>query len=270
MSLGERDLARLRDAAQAVVETHRALSGFLRVGMKLDEIDNFVRLTLTRLNCKSCFYRYKVPGSPPFPSYACLSVNECVVHGTAGYYREPLVPGDVLKIDIGTKKAGWIGDAAWTYVFGEPSDQTRRLCECGKESLRLGVQQLRPGNTLMEWARVVQRHAEDVCGFKMIRGLGGHGYGRSLHAPPYISNVLPNHPSEWADGTKRLVPGMVLAVEPMISVSSSRTEPHPSRWPLMTTDGSQSVHYEHDVVVGPEGPVVLTTGLEEIEDIIDR
>jgi len=144
-SLSEKQVVGLRDAAQAVVKTHHALAEFLRVGMKLPEIDRFVSEALASMGAKSCFYRYRVPGAPPFPSHACLSVNECVVHGTAGFYREALEPGDVLKIDIGVKLRGWIGDAAWTYVFGEPSDEVARLCACGKESLARGIEALRPG-----------------------------------------------------------------------------------------------------------------------------
>ncbi|MEM9083837.1 MAG: type I methionyl aminopeptidase [Planctomycetota bacterium] len=269
-SLTDRDIAGLRDAARAVVTMHEELSGFLKIGMKLPEIDAFVAETLRKLNCKSCFHHYKVPGAPPFPSYACLSVNECVVHGTAAYYREPMRAGDVLKIDIGTKKAGWIGDAAWTYVFGEPSDEVRSLTDCGKETLARGVRELVPGKKLMDWARVVQRYVENDCGFKMIKGLGGHGYGRQLHGPPYVSNVEPQHPAEWPDQAQQLLPNMAIAVEPMIAVSSNQVAQHPSGWPLMVIDGSQSVHYEHDVLVTEEGNEILTAGLENIEDVISR
>lgn len=266
----ENDLTGARAAAERVVEIHRRLAGFLRHGQTLAEIDAFVGRTLEELGASSCFFRYNPGRMPPFPSQACLSVNECVVHGTAGYLTRPMEAGDLLKIDIGVKYRGWIGDAAWTYSFGEPGNENRRLMESGKESLRQGVQQLRPGNTFLEWAKVVQRVVEDEYGFHLIRGLGGHGYGRSLHAPPWISNVVPTFPGEWPDAKLACEPGMLVAVEPMIAVGTGDTRQGRKQWPIFVADGSMSVHYEHDVLISENGPVVLTAGLEEIEDVITR
>lgn len=257
-------------AAQNVVETHRRLAEFLRLGTTLAQIDRFVAETLEDLKCKSCFLGYKVSGVPPFPSHACLSVNECVVHGTAGYYTAPLEPGDVLKIDIGVTYRGWIGDAAWTYVFGKPSEEIRRLTACGKESLRRGVAELKPGNTYQDWARAVQSHVEGECGFHLVRGLGGHGYGRKLHAPPFISNVLPAYPGEWPDADTPCEPGTLVAVEPMLAVGTGDVVQEKRKWPVYTKDDSMSVHYEHDVLITKDGPRVLTEGLEEIGDVIER
>jgi len=236
----ETDLKDARAAAEAVVETHRAVSEWLRIGVTLAEIDQFVANQLSRLGAKSCFLGYKVPKTPPFPSHACLSVNDCVVHGTAGYRREPLGPGDVLKLDIGVKRRGWIGDAAWTYAFGEPDETTRRLMDCGKACIRAGVEALQPGRPLMDWARTVQRVVEREHGLFLVRGLGGHGYGRRLHEPPFISNTAPTFPGEWPDAQTRLAPGMLLAVEPMIAAGTGRVEQEAGGWPMYTADGSQS------------------------------
>jgi methionyl aminopeptidase len=257
-----------RAAAQKVVETHRRLSAWLRPGQTLAEIDRFVAKTLEDLSCRSCFLGYRVPRSPAFPSHACLSVNDCVVHGTAGYYLQPMKAGDVLKVDIGVFFEGWIGDAAWTYTFGEMSPLVRRLTDCGKEALRRGVQQLQPGRYYMEWARAVQGHVEGECGFHLIRGLGGHGYGRKLHGPPFISNVVPDHPNEWSDALRPADPGTLLAVEPMIAVGTGETTQRRNEWPVFTADHSLSVHYEHDVYISEDGPVVLTDGLEELQDVV--
>lgn len=256
------------EAAQAVVETHRRLSGWLEVGQTLADIDRFVGQTLESLKCRSCFLGYRVPGLPPFPSHACLSVNECIVHGTAGYYEAPMKPGDVLKIDIGVTHKGWIGDAAWTYVFGEPTAAVRRLCEVGKESIRRGVETLRPGNTYMDWARAVQGCVEGEARLHLVRGLGGHGYGRKLHGPPFVSNVLPLHHAEWPDGYRACEPGTLLAVEPMLALGTGQTRQEPGKWPIYTADGSLSAHYEHDVLITEEGPRVLTEGLESVRDVI--
>lgn len=240
------------------------------MGQTLGQIDRFVAETLNELNCKSCFLGYKVPRVPPFPSHACLSVNECVVHGTAGYYLEPMKEGDVLTVDVGVRHQGWMGDAAWTYVFGEPAEDVARLCECGKESLGRGIATLTPGNTYLEWAKVVHQYVENDCGFHLIRGLGGHGYGKKLHAPPFISNTVPSHPGEWPDAHTECKPGTLVAVEPMIAIGTGQTFQNKNQWPVYTSDGSMSVHYEHDVLITEDGPRVLTEGLDELEDVIER
>lgn len=269
-STTERDVQGATDAALRVVETHERLADFLAHGQTLAQIDAFVARTLEAMSCKSCFRGYRVPRLPPFPSHACLSVNECVVHGTAGYYTKPLAAGDVLKVDIGVSYRGWIGDAAWTYMFGRPSDEVRRLTDAGKRSLSLGVAELRPGNVYMDWARAVQRHVEEECGFHLIRGLGGHGYGRKLHEPPFVSNVVPSYPGEWGDANAPCLPGTLLAVEPMIAVGTGRTAQERGAWPIYSADGSMAVHYEHDVLITEDGPRVLTAGLEQIDDVIER
>ncbi|MEO1008200.1 MAG: type I methionyl aminopeptidase [Planctomycetota bacterium] len=265
----ERDIEHAAEAARCVVRTHEAVAGFLREGQTLAEIDRFVADTLAKLGCKSCFLHYRAGRHPPFPAHACLSVNDNVVHGHPGAHQEPMQPGDVLKVDIGVTKAGWIGDAAWTYSFGEPDETTRRLMDCSIECLKRGVAALQPGAPLIDWARAVQGYAEQECGFHMIRGLGGHGYGRSLHAPPFVSNCVPAVPRiEWPDAYAKLEPGMLLAVEPMIAVGSSRIVQRGNGWPLMVADGSQSVHHEHDVLITEEGPRVLTADLEKLPDVI--
>jgi methionyl aminopeptidase len=255
-------------AAQKVVDVHRALAEHLEPGQTTAQIDAFVGRTLESLKCKSCFYGYKPGGMPPFPSHACLSVNDCIVHGTAGSYEPALRPGDVLKIDIGVSYRGWVGDAAWTYVFGEPTPEVRRLCDVGRESLRRGIEQLRPGNTYSAWAEAVQGYVETQENLYLVRGLGGHGYGRKLHAPPFISNVVATYPGEWPDGARACEPGVLVAVEPMLALGTARTRQADRAWPIHTADGSLAAHFEHDVLITENGPRVLTEGLEEIPDVI--
>lgn len=262
-----------RAAAKCVVTIHQRLAEWLQVGMKLPQIDQFVAVQLRDLGCQSCFLGYRVGRSPKFPSHACLSVNECVVHGTAGYYPHAMKEGDVLKIDIGVSHKGWIGDAAWTYVFKDMTDTVKRLTESGKESLKRGVLALHPKNTYMAWAQAVQRcvelsPAEGGYGFHLVRGLGGHGYGRKLHAPPYVSNVVPTSPYEWPDAFQRCMPGTLLAVEPMIAVGTPETIQHGHEWPIFTADNSLSVHYEHDVLITSDGREVLTADLEKLPEVV--
>ncbi len=268
LSPGDEDAA--YSAAQCVVETHRRLADWLRHGLTLGEIDRFVATTLDELKCKSCFLGYRVGRIPPFPSHACLSVNDCIVHGTAGSHLAPMKAGDVLKIDIGVKHRGWIGDAAWTYVFGKPTPQVARLLECGKQSLRRGIGAMKAGTPIVGWAKAVQTCVEREHGFHLVRGLGGHGYGRTLHDAPFVSNVVPTYPGEWPDGYRNWEPGVLVAVEPMIAVGTGETRPSKGAWPVYTADGSLSVHFEHDVLIREDGPRVLTEGLDEIEMVIQR
>lgn len=257
------------EAAQKVVEIHRRLVGFLAAGQTLGQIDGFVGEQLDDMRCRSCFKGYRAGGLPPFPSHACLSVNDCIVHGTAGYYEPRLVEGDVLKIDIGVSHHGWIGDAAWTYVFGRPEPHVRRLLDAGKNALRLGIEELRPGKTYKAWAGAVQAHVEGSQGLFLVRGLGGHGYGRKLHTPPFVSNVLPRYPGEWPDSDRPCEPGVLVAVEPMIAIGTAETRQERLTWPIYTADGSLAAHHEHDVLITENGPRVLTEGLDDLPDVIE-
>jgi methionyl aminopeptidase len=264
------DEAGAHDAAQMVVEVHRRLSGFLAHGQTLAQIDAFVGRTLADLGAKSCFYRYAPGRMPPFPSQACLSVNECVVHGTAGYTAAPLKGGDLLKIDVGVAYRGWIGDAAWTYSLGPPGPDAARLMKAGKDALRVGIAALGPRRPYMDWARAVHQCVEGTHGLHLVRGLGGHGYGRTLHAEPFISNNVPDPWESWPEGTRVPVPGELIAVEPMLAVGTGQTRQKAREWPIFSADGSLTAHYEHDVLITPEGSRVLTHGLEELEDVILR
>lgn len=256
-------------AAQRVVQVHQHLSQWMKEGMTLGRIDTEVARVLDLLQCRSAFIGYKMGGKgPSFPSHACLSVNDCVVHGTAASLMRPIQQGDLVKIDIGVYHRGFIGDAAWTYHVGKAPEQTRRLMECGKKALAEGVKQLRPGNVLMAWAAAVQKIVEHDHGYHLVRGLGGHGYGRTLHGPPYVSNVVPQYPGDWDEAHHPCVSGMLLAVEPMIAVGTSKVVSKKGTWPVLTDDGSTSVHYEHDVLVTHEGPRILTEGIERTPDEI--
>jgi len=255
-------------AAERTVEIHRRLVDWLRPGQTLAEIDEFVARSLEQLDSRSAFLGYKAKPHPRFPSHACLSRNECVVHGTHDMDREPIVEGDLISIDIGVMHQGWIGDAAWTYAITEADEQALALMQAGRNCLARGIDAMQPGRPLLDWARAVQKHAEDECGFKLIRGLGGHGYGRTLHGPPFISNVVPKHPSEWADAFNPFKPGMLVAVEPMLSIGSDSVRSEGRGWPLFSSDHSLSVHYESDVLITEDGPVNLTAGLFELPDVV--
>jgi len=157
-------------------------------------------------------------------------------------------------------------------MFGKKSPLVKRLTDCGKKALRLGVEQLQPRKPYINWARAVQDCVETQppkgYGFHLIRGLGGHGYGRRLHGPPFIANTVPTHAGEWPDALALAEPGTLLAVEPMIAVGTPQTIQPKKQWPVFTQDGSLAVHYEHDVLIGENGPIVLTDGLQDVNDVV--
>lgn len=264
----QRDVDAVAAAAQCVVRVHERLVDFLQPGLTLAEIDRYVAVALDDLDCTSAFLRYRIRGHPPFPSYACLSLNNCIVHGTHEMTPRPIAPGDLLSIDIGVKHHGWVGDAAWTYAIESASDEALALMACGRESLRLGIAAVRAGRPLVDWARAVQDYVEKTCGYHLVRGLGGHGYGRQLHGPPFLANTAPTYPGEWPEAWKPFTPGMLLAVEPMIAIGTGAIRSQPNQWPIFTADGSLAVHYEADVLVTEEGPRDLTDGMDALPDIV--
>ena len=264
----DQDVAGATAAADCVVKTHQRIIEFLRAGLTLAEIDAEIGRILNSLDSISAFLGYRVRGHPPFPSHACLSVNECIVHGTHDMTDEPLQPGDLISIDIGTKHKGWIGDAAWTYAIGEASDEALDLMRTGRESLRRGIEAMQPGRPLIEWAKAVQEHVEKEKGYSLVRGLGGHGYGKTLHGPPFISNVVPVHPAEWPEAFRSYQPGMLIAVEPMLALNSNAIRSEGRAWPIYTEDDSLSVHYEADIHITEDGPVNLTEPLFELPEIV--
>ncbi len=257
-----------RKAAGQVCRVHEALAEYLGVGRTLSEIDTFVGETLRSLRSKSCFLRYRIPGQRPFPSHSCLSLNDCVVHGTHLDVERPLIEGDVLSIDIGVLHKGWIGDAAWTYGIVDVSDQARRLMAVGIDSLRRGIAAMQPGRPLIDWARAVQECVEGEAGFSLVRGLGGHGYGTSLHTPPFVSNVVPTTPNEWPDAFRVFEPGMLLAVEPMLAAGNHEVTSDTLAWPIRTVDGSLTVHYEADVLITEDGHEILTADMFNLPDLV--
>lgn len=258
----------IREAAEKVVQVYQEIINDVKTGTKIAHIDTMIMKVLDKLKCKSCFHKYRIPGNPPFPSYSCLSVNNCIIHGTAGYYEAPLKPGDLLKIDIGVSYKGWIGDAAWTFCIKDyPSQQAKKLMECGKISLKEGIEVLQAGKRVSEWAHKIQPIIGKY-GFHICKNIGGHGYGRKLHEAPHISNTIstPDQPS--LDDHIILQDGMVIAVEPMIAIGTPEIIWKSGYWPVMTKDGSLSVHYEADILIKNNNPENMTIKMFDLPDLL--
>lgn len=251
-------------ATDKVVEMHRRLVEFIREGHHLAEVEAFVIKNLADMRCKSAFHMYQ-RGRLKFPSHACYSVNNCIVHGTAAFpYEHQLRRGDVLKIDIGISYQGWIGDAAWTYVIGEMTEEARRLMDAGKAALALGIPTVKAGASVNDWAAAVQS-VEQTHRVHMVESLGGHGVSRKLHDVPYIPNrVDPQYEN------LKFQPNTMVAVEPMIALGTHKIMGKRDSWPIYTADGSKSAHFEHDLFIGTSETIVLTKGLEDLPEVLSN
>ncbi len=190
-------------------------------------------------------------GYQGFPYTLCCSVNEVIVHGFPSI--EKLVEGDILSIDMGVLHKGFFGDSARTFPVGKVSDEARRLMDATRQALYKGIEQALPGNNLYDISAAIEEHARaNEC--SIIRRFVGHGIGASLHEKPELPNFVPK-------GAKRIVlkKGMVLAIEPMLSLGSDQVVIMPDRWTARTRDNSLSAHYEHTVAITKDGPEILST-----------
>lgn len=187
-------------------------------------------------------------GAGPFPGSICASVNDVVVHGIPK--RELLKDGDVLSIDMGAILNGWHSDMARTVQIGRETPEVRRLIEVTRQSFFAGMEQAREGNRLKDISRAVQE-VLDGAGMGIVRDLVGHGIGREMHEEPEIPNFVFRGPNP------RLRVGMVLAIEPMVTLGSGDVE-WLDGWPVTTADGTLAAHYENTVAVTKDGPVILT------------
>ena len=185
-----------------------------------------------------------------FPGAACISVNEEIVHGIPKDSVR-LDEGDIVTVDVGVRLDGWCSDSAYTYAVGNVDADTRRLLDATRASLDAAIEAAVEGNHVGDLGAAVMATVEGQ-GIGIVRDLVGHGIGREVHEEPQIPNVgRPGH------GPK-LRAGMVLAIEPMLSLGSDRIRTLDDRWTVVTRDGSRAAHFEHTVAVTADGPRILT------------
>ncbi len=214
-------------------------------GVRTAELDRIARAETRARGAVPAFLGYQ-----GFPAALCVSVNDEVVHGIPSSSRI-LAEGDVVGLDFGAVLDGWYGDAARTVPVGAIAPEACRLLEVGREALVRAVAAARPGATTGDIGAAVQRYVEGQ-GFSVVREFVGHGIGRRLHEAPH----LPNFGSPGAGA--KVVPGMVLAIEPMVNAGGAEVEHLDDGWTAVTSDGSLSAHFEHTVAVTENGPEILT------------
>jgi methionyl aminopeptidase len=184
-----------------------------------------------------------------YPAALCISPNSMIVHGIPTDYRAET--GDVISVDVGVTLDGLVADSAVTFGVGEIDPESQRLLDVCQEALAAGIEQARVGNHVSDIGHAVQTVVE-AAGFSVVRSLVGHGVGRSYHEDPQIPNF-----GEPGRGPE-LVPGMTLAIEPMITAGGPDVVMHEDEWSISTSDGSLAAHFEHTVAVTDGGPRILT------------
>jgi methionyl aminopeptidase len=238
-----------RIVAQVLAEVTRKA----KPGITTLELDRYAEKRAREMGAVPAFKGYR-----GYPASLCTSVNEEIVHGIPS--SRVLKNGDILSIDFGVVLNGFYGDAAVTVPVGDISGTAARLIETVKESLFRGIKQAAAGNRISDISAAVQEYVEKN-GFNVIRNFVGHGIGYSLHEEPQIPNY-----GAPGQGPK-IKPGMVLAIEPMISVGNWEVEIMRDNWTAVTKDGSLSAHYEHTIAVTAEGPEILSISDTEFAGI---
>lgn len=221
-------------------------------GVTTAEIDALARDIIAAEEAVSSFLRYGAAwGMPPFPAVTCISVNDQVVHGVPG--PRTLIAGDILSIDFGCSIQGFHGDAAVTVVVGEPTPEQAALSETTRMAMWQGIAAARIGGRVGDISHAIQSHVEaQDHDFGILEDYTGHGIGSAMHQPPDVPNYGKPH-----RGAK-LVPGMCLAVEPMLTWGSEEVEVLDDHWTIATVDHSIASHWEHTFALTREGLWVLT------------
>lgn len=246
----------MRESAQLVSRTLAEVAKYVTPGTKTIKLDQVAEEYIKKNDARPAFKGYGGRKNP-FPGTLCISVNEQVVHGFPGEYE--LKENDIVSIDCGVEKNGYFGDSAYTFVVGECDEETMQLLKTTMESLYLGINKAVHGNKIGDISSAVQQHCEEK-GYGVVRDLVGHGLGRALHEDPSVPNF-------GKPGTgKRLRSGMTLAIEPMINMGTWKVKTLKDGWTIVSTDGSKSAHYEHDIVVR-EGSAEILSTFEYIEEI---
>ncbi len=240
----EHELQSMRQACK-ITAAARALAGeMVRPGVTTKQIDKAVHDFIVSQGAKPSFLGYG-----GFPGSACVSVNEVVIHGIPGEYV--LKDGDIVSVDVGAYYKGFHGDCAATFACGTISEEAQRLIDVTRQSFFEGIKYAKRGQRVSDISHAVQKHVESN-GFSVVRTFVGHGVGAQLHEEPEVPNF-------GAPGRgPRLLPGMTIAVEPMVTVGTYEVRVLKDRWTTVTADGKLAAHYENTVLITDGEPEILT------------
>ena len=240
----KREIELLKEAGHIVYLTHQYLRPLIKAGIKTKELDSLAEKFIRSKGATPSFKGYE-----GFPSTLCISINDEVVHGFPG--ERVLQDGDIISIDIGACYKGYHGDSAWTYTVGEVSDDAKYLLEHTEKALYEGIKQAKVGNRIGDIGYAIEKYAKEH-NLGVVKELVGHGVGISVHEAPDVPNY----------GTKGTGPkirdGMVIAIEPMLTLGSPDIYVEDNDWTVVTIDSSLSAHFEHTIAITNEGVIILT------------
>ena len=240
-----KEIDMMRKACQISAEALQIAGEAVKPGVTTYEIDQIAYRYIKKQGAEPNFLNYN-----GFPATACISINDEVIHGIPSKNRV-LKEGDIVSIDLGAKVNGYNGDNAATFACGVISDEAKRLCDTTRESLYLGIEQAIAGNRIGDIAFAIQSYCEER-GFSVVREFTGHGIGTHLHEDPSVPNY------GTAGRGQRLLPGMTIAIEPMINLGSKAIKCLPDGWTVKTLDGKLSAHFEHTIAITKGEPLILT------------
>ncbi|MBP3435704.1 MAG: type I methionyl aminopeptidase [Clostridia bacterium] len=239
-----RELSMMREACIISARALKLAGEAVEPGVTTGEIDRIVRRYIESQGAKPSFLGYG-----DFPASTCISVNETVIHGIPD--KRVIKAGDIVSIDVGAYFNGYHGDNAATFPAGDISPEAEGLLTATRESLYEGIAQAVVGNRIGDIGSAVQRYVE-MRGYSVVRQFVGHGVGTNLHEDPSVPNF--GTPGRG----QRLLPGMTLAIEPMINMGGPEVRILKDGWTTVTQDGKLSAHFEHTVAITQDGPVILT------------
>ena len=235
----------MREACQISAQALKLIGSAVEPGVSTLELD---RLAEKFIRSKGAIPNFK--GLYGYPATACISINNEVIHGIPASNRI-LKSGDIVSVDLGAEFGGFNGDNAATFACGDVSAKAKRLMDVTRESLYEGIKRACPGGRVGDISAAVQQYVE-AHGFSVVRNYVGHGIGTSLHEAPEVPNF------GVSGRGVRLVPGMTIAIEPMVNAGSYDVKVMPDGWTVLTKDGSLSAHFEHTVAITADGPKIMT------------
>jgi methionyl aminopeptidase len=240
-----RELKIMREAGRIAANALKLAGAAVEPGVSTWEIDRIARRYIEEQGAKPTFLGYG-----GYPASACVSVNNVVIHGIPSK-KQLLKEGDIVSIDVGATYDGYVGDNAWTFPCGKVSAEAQRLMDVTRESLYEGIKNALAGNRLGDIGSAIQRYVE-ARGYSVVRDFVGHGVGAKMHEDPSVPNY--GTPGRGV----RLLPGMTIAIEPMINQGVKEVKTLGDGWTTVTADGKLSAHFEKSIAVTPDGPVILT------------
>ncbi len=235
----------MKEACVIAAGALKAAGAAVEPGISTEEIDRIAHNFITKNGAIPTFKGYN-----GYPAATCISINDEVIHGIPSKKRI-IRAGDIVSIDVGATFNGYVGDNAATFAAGDISPEAQRLCDTTRESLYEGIRMAVAGGRIGDIGSTIQRYCEER-GFSVVREFTGHGVGKQMHEDPSVPNF--GTPGRGV----RLLPGMTIAIEPMINQGGAGIRQLPDGWTIKTKDGALSAHFEHTVAITSNGPVILT------------